>query len=291
MKHAWLTTLMVCLGTIATGVARGNDACSVVRVPDSHAVVIPFSVVDGRIYVQANVNGKGPFRFAVDTGASGVGRLDSSLLSSLGLQSSGRAATSDGVATAEVDTTPVESLSVGPIERKGLNLITRDYRKHVSGEAAFDGILGREFFADGLLVIDYGTRRISFSKSKGLSRSDMGVLPYERAFRVPITIGDKSFEANLDSGANVAMVVPARFWPEVSGSSLAAAASAQLTNGKIETSKGVVPGPVKAGEARWSNVTAKVSERFPEILIGAHALSSVILAIDQRSRSIALCPI
>ncbi|NII53695.1 retropepsin-like aspartic protease [Luteibacter sp. SG786] len=290
MKHVWLTTLMVCLGTVATDIARGEDACSIVRAPDSRAVVIPFSVVDGRIYVQARVNGKGPFRFAVDTGASGVGRLDSSLLPTLGLQSSGSAATSDGVTTAEAETTAVESLSVGSIERRGLSLITRDYRKHVSGEAAFDGILGREFFADGLLVIDYGARKISFSTSRGLSRDDAGALPYERAFRVPITIGAKSFEANLDSGANVAMVVPARLWPEVSGSALEKAASGQLTNGKIETSKGVVPGPVKAGAMRWSDVDAKVSERFPEILIGAHALSSTVLAIDQRSRSIALCP-
>ncbi|WP_205287652.1 aspartyl protease family protein [Luteibacter jiangsuensis] len=285
-------TLVACLAmtAFASAPVRGKDACSVVRAPDARAIAVPFSVVDGRIYVQAKVNGKGPFRFAVDTGASGVGRLDASLLPKLGLESSGTAATSDGVATAEVETTAVESLSVGSIERKDLSLITRDYRKHVSGEAAFDGILGRAFFADGLLVIDYGARKLSFSKSSGLSRNDKGVLPYERAFRVPITIGDKSFEANLDSGANVAMVVPARLWPEVSGSSLEKAASGQLTNGKIETSKGVVPGPVKAGAMRWFDVDAKVSERFPEILIGAHALSSSVLAIDQRSRSIALCP-
>jgi len=49
-------------------------ACRLAEAPGANfALQVPFEVVDGRIYVQARVNQDGPFRFAIDTGASGMG--------------------------------------------------------------------------------------------------------------------------------------------------------------------------------------------------------------------------
>ncbi|HEY4147236.1 aspartyl protease family protein [Pinirhizobacter sp.] len=252
---------------------------------------LPFSVVDGRVYVEARVNGRGPYRFAVDTGASGMGRLDASMLATLGLHPSDRAATSDAVKTVEVETTHLDSLSLGSLERKDLDVITRDYKKQATGDAAFDGILGRAFFSDGLLVIDYGRRQITFSTASRLSRDDSDALSYERAFRVPVRINGKLFEANIDTGANVSMVVPSHMWSGISSAPLERSGTGQLSNTKIETSQGVVAGSVELSAVVLKDVDAKVSDRFPEILIGAHLMASSILAIDQRSNTIAVCPI
>ncbi|MBL7537663.1 hypothetical protein INQ15_25080, partial [Escherichia coli] len=79
-------------------------------------------------------------------------------------------------------------------------VMTRDYSSRMAPEAAFAGILGRAFFADGLLVIDYPQRRLTFTRGPGLTRGAPGVLGYERAFRVPVTIGATSTEGNLDTG-------------------------------------------------------------------------------------------
>ena len=67
---------------IAGVAAPGASACSLADAPREDFVMrVPFETIDGRIYVQASVDGHGPFRFAVDTGASGPGRADLSLVS------------------------------------------------------------------------------------------------------------------------------------------------------------------------------------------------------------------
>jgi predicted aspartyl protease len=251
---------------------------------------VPFRVVDGRIYVQARVNDEGPFTFAVDTGASGMARADASLTARLRLPLEGSAESSDGVATAHVDTTRLASLDVGGFERRDLAVITRDYGSRASPEARFAGIIGREFFGDGLLVIDYPSRTLTFSRGRGLLRGAAGVLAYDRPFRVPVSIGGVMAQGNLDTGANVTFVLPRSLYDRVSGGPLAAAGAGRLTNTTIETGRARVHGPFRIGTASLSDVEVRVSAAYPELLVGAHALQNFALLIDQRSNSVALCP-
>jgi predicted aspartyl protease len=253
-------------------------------------VSVPFRVVDGRIYVTAKVIGAGPFVFAVDTGASGMGRADASLVAALGLPVTGAGESSDGVATARVDTVRLSSIALGGLVRRDLEVSTRDYASKLTPEAAFAGILGREFFGDGLLVIDYPARRLSFTRAVALEGDGPDVLSYDRAFRVPVRIGDTLTEGNLDTGANVTFVLPQTLFDRVGGGAVAAAGEGQLTNTVVRTGKAVVKGPFRIGSAALSNVEVRVSDRYPELLVGAHVLQRFVLLIDQRSRRIALCP-
>jgi len=271
--------------------AKSPAVCGLAEIARKDAVVsVPFEIVDGRIYVTARVNGKGPFRFAVDTGASGLGRADARLVAALGLTVTGSGQSSDGVATARVDTVSLASLELGGLVRRDLSVITRDYNGRMSKEAAFDGIIGRDFFADGLLVIDYPRRRLTFTRSAGLQRSAAGVLGYERPFRVPVTIGSVTVEGQLDTGANVAFVLPTPLFDRVGGGAVTASAEGKLTNTTIKTERATVAGPFRIGAASLANVEVRVSDRFPELLVGAHALQNFALLIDQRSASVALCP-
>ena len=271
--------------------AEPPAACKLVHAARTDALVrVPFEVVDGRIYVEAKVNGAGPFRFAVDTGASGMGRADTSLIGQLGLPVAGEGQTSDGVATAKVEMTHFTSLQLGGLVRRDLKVITRDYGSRLTPEAKFAGIIGRDFFGDGLLVIDYPARMLTFSRSPGLTRGETGVLGYERPFRVPVTIGGVAAEANLDTGANVSFVLPRALFDRVSGSAVTAAGTSHLTNTTVDTGRATVRGPFRIGAASVSGVEVRVSDRYPELLAGAHALQHFAILIDQRSRSVALCP-
>jgi hypothetical protein len=70
---AWL--LLMASAVAAAAPPLPGDACGLAHRPLTDTLVqIPFESVDGRIYVQARVNGREPYRFAVDTGASGIGR-------------------------------------------------------------------------------------------------------------------------------------------------------------------------------------------------------------------------
>lgn len=142
------------------------DACQIARSAQNHSLIrVPFEIVDGRIYVQARVNGRGPYRFAVDTGASGMGRADASLVQALGLSTIGQAQNADGVRSAQADTVLLDSLELGGLVQRELEVIAKDYGSRLPEAQRFHGIIGRNFFADGLLVIDYPNRSLSFSKA------------------------------------------------------------------------------------------------------------------------------
>ncbi len=284
---------LLCLGATASASAQPLPAapvCALAKAPAaSFTVRVPFDVVDGRIYVQARVNGRGPFRFAIDTGASGLGRADKSLVSTLGLKTHGTSGTSDGVQSATVDTVQLDSLELGGLSHKGLEVITRDYGSPMKPEAAFHGILGRDFFADGLLILDYPTKTLSFSPALSLPASGANVLKYERAFRVPVSIGGNRMEANLDSGANVSLVMPQAMYEKVASAPLQDAGQGTLTNTRIDTKRGVLNQAVTIGSSRLSGLEVRVSERFPELLVGAHILQRYTVMIDQRTKAVALC--
>lgn len=267
-----------------------RSACALAALPSEHWLLsVPFDVIDGRIYLQAKVNGQGPYRFAVDTGASGQARADASLVSTLGLEVHARTSNSDGVSTTSADLVRLDSVEVGGLLRRDLEVITRDYGGSAP-EASFSGIIAREFFDDGLLVIDYPERVLRFSRSLALTRDDRGALPYQRAFRIPVSIGDLATVGNLDTGANVAFALPRAMYDKLAGTTtLQKAGNGTLSNTVIETGRATVHGPFRMGGIALADVETRVSDRLPELLVGAHALQGLVLAIDQRSRAVALC--
>jgi len=252
-------------------------------------VDVPFDLVDGRIYVEAQVDGAGPFRFAVDTGASGIARADARLVDAVLLPRDGRIDNSDGVNTAQADTVRLRSLALGALHHEDVVAITRDYNARQSAAAAFDGILARDFFSDGLLAIDYPRRRLSFSRTRGLPTDQPGSLAYTRPFRIPISIGDLQVEAQLDTGANVTLVLPQAEYEAVPHTATMTQDRLTLSNGDIEGGRARLYGPLRVGALSLSDFEVRVSASFPEVLIGAHAMQDGVLLIDQRSQRVAVC--
>lgn len=112
-------------------------------------VTIPFSVERGEIYVPAFVNGRGPFRFVVDTGASGAGRVDVRLVEQLHLRVTGTTTHSDLVNTSTITTVGLDSLRIGALERRDVEVLSRDYNVGMSGDSPpLLGIIGRDFLLD-----------------------------------------------------------------------------------------------------------------------------------------------
>lgn len=278
-----------CAHSVPPSVAAA-DACAIATTARGDDVLaMPFRVVNGRVYVEARVNGAGPYTFAIDTGASDFARADASLVSAMELSVTGAAETSDGVSTATVNTVHLDSLSLGALTRENIDVITRDYSANLSEDAKIHGILARDFFADGLLVLDFPARVVRFTRAQSIAADDPTALAYERPFRVPVTIGEIATTGNLDTGAGVALVMPTALFNEAAGGPLQQAGTGRLTNTTIETSRGIVEGPVRIGAVSLSNVEARVADRFPELMVGAHVLQNYVIAIDQRSKRVAVC--
>ena len=117
----------------------------------------------GRVMTQVMVNGKGPFRFVIDTGAS-RSTLAPHTAKALGLTTPGRNVMLNGVTGfAEVPTVTVDSLQIGELkfENQHLPVIFTS----IMGNA--DGILGVAGFADQRIDVDFKKDRVSVMASNG----------------------------------------------------------------------------------------------------------------------------
>jgi predicted aspartyl protease len=118
----------------------------------------------GRVMTHVMVNGKGPFRFVIDTGAS-RSTLAPHLARSLGLQNSvGRNVMLNGVTgAAEVPTVVVDSLEIGALKFSDQHLPV--IFTSIMGDA--DGILGVAGFHDQRIDVDFKRDRVSVLESNG----------------------------------------------------------------------------------------------------------------------------
>ena len=118
----------------------------------------------GRVMTQVMVNGKGPFRFVIDTGAS-RSTLAPHLARALGLTHSvGRNVMLNGVTgAAEVPTVAIDSIEIGALkfENQDLPVIFTS----IMGNA--DGILGVAGFHDQRIDVDFKRDRVSVLDSNG----------------------------------------------------------------------------------------------------------------------------
>ena len=178
---------------IAAGPALGQDigvaamgGCAVVP-------ILPASIP----VVEVTLGGKGPYRFAIDTGAQGHGRISTELAAELGLPQVGEVQTpapGDTAATRPVFGAP--EVSVGDVSFKNLDLVALSDVRGPEGE--WDGILGNALIELLPLTLDYGNGRLRFG-GPGLMQG----LPiaFDRGIPIfPVDIAGTRFRVHFDSG-------------------------------------------------------------------------------------------
>ncbi len=118
----------------------------------------------GRVMTHVMINGKGPFRFVIDTGAS-RSTLAPHLAKALNLQQSvGRNVMLNGVTgAAEVPTVAVDSIEIGALKFVNQNLPV--IFTSIMGNA--DGILGVAGFHDQRIDVDFKRDRVTVLESNG----------------------------------------------------------------------------------------------------------------------------
>lgn len=146
--------------------------------------------------IQVMVNGRGPFRFGVETGARFVG-VSRSFVDSLSLT---RAAGS-----AELPEFHVDSITLGAAT-------FHDLKVAVLPRAAtgVDGVLGLPFFNDVLLTIDYPAQEMTLSLDSLPGPDGKTILALSRAgpfWAMPVTIGGVELNGILDTRSTTAFSV------------------------------------------------------------------------------------
>jgi hypothetical protein len=163
----------------------------------------------GRIWAPVFLNGRGPFRLVLDTGAShSAVTADVAGVLGLSLSSPEHQILRGVTGSREVTTIPIDSLVVGDLEQRPgrLPVIT-------DALGGADGVLGAEGLGDKRIVIDFRHDAISIRRSHG-ERPEPGMVrvPF-RITRGLITvndarIGDIHVHAIIDTGGQVTIGNP-----------------------------------------------------------------------------------
>ncbi len=248
--------------------------------PPHQQVTIPFSFEGGRIHVPAFVNGRGPFRFLVDTGASGAGRVDVKLVEQLRLRVTGTTTNSDLVNTATITTVGLDSLRIGALERRDVEVLSRDYNvgKRADSQPLL-GIIGRGFFSPDLLTVDYERRELTISKVP-LRESDPHVVRCDQSFVVPIRIGDHETVGHLDTGSNIEMHLPLEWAGRLGIQSLEPAGEGRRANTVFQLFAAELPVPMHIAGNALAGIDARFSEQARQINIGSALLARKECVID-----------
>jgi hypothetical protein len=160
----------------------------------------------GRIWAPVLINGRGPYRLVLDTGAT-HSAIISHVVTSLGIPlstlSSVRVTGVTG--SAIVPTVDVSKMQVGEL---WMDAATLPVVADVFGGA--EGVLGTEGLADKRIVIDFGRDKVTIIRSKGdIGRAGFATLPLrqlrDRLLALDVMVGGVRAKAIIDTGAQVSI--------------------------------------------------------------------------------------
>ena len=143
-------------------------AVGVPAVAQTAAADVPFQLIDNRVFVAAELNGKGPFQMLLDTGADGEG-ISLRTMRAIGAKAQGsEAANGAGERTDTVLKTHIASLRIGGAAFHDLPAIAQTFAalNDVIGFQSFDGIAGQEIFRRYVVDIDFAASRLRLIEPK-----------------------------------------------------------------------------------------------------------------------------
>jgi len=253
-------------------------------------LVIPFEWNNDKIHFEVMVNGKGPFPFMFDTGASGEGRIDSALVAQLSIPIVGQTGNSDGVNVNNVDVANVASIEIGHYKREQLELLSRNYNRNPrAGVKPIMGIIGESFFEAYLITIDCKKQELTISKGN-LEKSDPNTLAYDEPFRIPIQIGEVKTFGNMDTGSNVSLHLPLKLADSIATSELKKAGQGRRANTVFDFMGGTIQDNIILANNQIKNLEVVFSELAPEVNIGMQLLKNYVITIDRKNQLIQIIP-
>ena len=149
----------------------------------SPADSFPIALVDNRIFVEVQVDGRGPFAFLLDTGSSSV-TVEKSLAGRLHLRPVG-AGTTDGAGENRVgySTVHLDSFALGRFALGSMDVPALDNTNlsRAIGFRNFDGVLGADIFRRRIVTIDVPAEKLDV-------REAFDFHPAQDAIAVPIEL-------------------------------------------------------------------------------------------------------
>ena len=174
---------------------------------------LPFGLVDNRVFIDVKLNGRGPFRFILDTGAGGA-LLNTGAANHLGLRVED-AGEEGGVGEQKehFGRTRIEQVQIGDMQLNDLEFAVSltGGAPHVFGTAPFDGVIGLEVFQRMVVKHDYMHRMLTFTVPEKFSYTGSGtIVHFERPRQIPVVAAELDGVAGtfgVDTGARSSLLL------------------------------------------------------------------------------------
>jgi predicted aspartyl protease len=163
--------------------------------------------INTRMAVGVMINGKGPFRFLIDSGAD-RSVIGASLATSIGLPSARAVTLHDIAGSSRVETVRIDSLQVGSSEMFGIEAPAL-LEQHLGAQ----GLIGIDALSEQRLSMDFVAKTVTVQDPRRAERSAWGqdeivVTARRRRGQLILTearIGKAELSAVIDTGAQVTM--------------------------------------------------------------------------------------
>ncbi len=249
------------------------------------AHLAPLDLRHDKPFVMVMINGKGPFRFMLDTGTGAEAVITSELAAQLELPVAGQVRLSDpsGQGGQTVPIFLIQSLRVAGVEFKGVAAL-----RHAMSDADgyCQGLLGFLLFREYLLTVDYPRQRMTLHTGELKPDGEQAVLPFRMPYGVPIVplrIGANRVEAQIDSGGSGfsvpdSLVSRLKFAsdPVVLGSGESLSTTFQIRGGKLASD-------LHLGNYTFERPFVEINSAFPLANFGSCPLKYFALTFDQKN--------
>lgn len=292
---ALLTASLVAASSASSALVARAQTAAASSAPASGVVAdVPMLMRGPMPAVEVLVNGKGPFLFAIDTGAAGRARFDASLAETLKLQKVGEARASDpsGRNVRTLDVLRADAIEFGGLRFERVDAPSRDY--NLSPRLPkIDGILGLGLFAGYLLTLDYPARRVRVSRGELPAADGREIIGYENPRGVPVVelwVGGRKVSAHLDTGNTVGgFVLPEWLAKELTfASEPVVVGRARTVSSDMEIREARIKESLRIGRHEFPGAAVT----FPAVAdlanVGSRALAEFALTFDLKNKRLRL---
>lgn len=245
----------------------------------------PLDIPHDKPFVKVMVNGKGPFRFVIDTGTGGEAFVTQALAERLGLPVIGQARLRDpsGKGGQRAPIVAIQSLKVAGVEFTGVRAVEHSLSDE---DGDCQGLLGFLLFRNTLLTLDFPNRRMTLSAGALDPDGGRSVLPFRMPDGVPIVamqIDGLSLDAQVDSGGTGLSL------PEHLVSRLKFAIEpTEFTRGeslstRFQIKAAKLAGDVLLGGYKFAQPFVEINPAFPLANFGASPLKDFAVTFDQKN--------
>jgi len=181
--------------------AFGTDEVGVVDAPPNPAP-IRFSKTLNLIFAKIMINGKGPYSFAIDTGATQT-VLSEKVAAQIGLPviTSTVVFGIGGTGKADTKLYKVKEISVGDVKVRNVPVGT--FNDPLISQLA-DGILGTSLLSDFIMTVNYPDSQLELTRKRAPNTAASEVLPvwfFSNLLLVPLDVNGKRGNFIVDTGA------------------------------------------------------------------------------------------